>query len=88
MSMDHPDCLVLGTPSGNLTLEQLEPAGGVCDQCGHQREELAVVELAPVLSGFTICGPCLAEGLAILLGRRHVQAGGALEDLGPGRPTG
>lgn len=29
----------------------------------------------------TLCGGCVAEGLAILLGRRHVQAGGSIEGL-------
>ena len=28
-----------------------------------------------------LCGPCVAEALAIHYGRRHVQAGGAVEDL-------
>lgn len=28
-----------------------------------------------------ICGDCLAEALAILFGRRHVQEGGNLDDL-------
>lgn len=28
-----------------------------------------------------LCGACLAEGVAILLGRRHVAAGGELGDL-------
>jgi hypothetical protein len=28
-----------------------------------------------------LCADCLSEAIAILFGRRHVQAGGAVEDL-------
>lgn len=64
----------------------------VCDGCGAQQAgdgetDIALADVclrsragAPDLE-IALCGGCVAEGLAILLGRRHVQAGGDIGDL-------
>lgn len=58
---------------------------GACTGCGDTALrsvlpiEASSVDHAPF--PLALCGGCLAEGLAILLGRRHVQHGGAVDDL-------
>lgn len=58
---------------------------GACTGCA-DRQTRSVIQLdVDSVDGATfpldLCGGCLAEGLAILLGRRHVQQGGDVSDL-------
>ena len=50
-------------------------AAALCDVT--MRDHAGIIELE-----LALCGGCIAEGVAIMLGRRHVQAGGSLRDLG------
>jgi hypothetical protein len=81
----------LPTPGGDvIDLDPADEAGG-CNGC-HRDAELpgrVIVRLWDGPAGgartlklnMVLCGGCIAEALSILLGRRHVQAGGEVGDL-------
>lgn len=87
--MPRPNVLRV-TTSGGLdvalrALDDDERAASPCELCAIRRAELEVRVLndagTDVLEPLRICGDELAAGLAVRLGRAHVDAGGALDDL-------
>lgn len=76
------ECVGCGAP-GPVTAgeERIAVAGRALPPIGV--EDLVDVQIDQGRSGdtLTLCGGCVAEGLAIVLGRRHVQHGGNVADL-------
>jgi hypothetical protein len=73
---------------------EVRPGSGSCTGCRTKGGGLLELTVRGAVEGdrdaagaIDLCGNCLAEGLAILLGRRHVQAGGSIEDLRVPPPT-
>lgn len=66
------------TTAAGMALE-ISEADGACYGCDRPGKvaRVQVDESTDV----ALCGTCVAEGFAILLGRRHVQAGGTVDDL-------
>lgn len=72
------------TPDGRV-LEIGDVRPGDCIGCGDGEQRsvlpLSITTIDHQPFPLALCGGCLAEALAILLGRRHVQRGGELGDL-------
>jgi hypothetical protein len=70
----------LNTKTGRLDLDS---DVGSCTSCKKIDDVLEVAVIGGPSSGgvVLICGNCLAEGLAIQLGRKHVEQGGDVGDL-------
>lgn len=74
-------CGAPGPATGDGVREQAAGVRGALPPIGV--EDLVDVQIDRGQSGdtITLCGGCVAEGLSIMLGRRHVQAGGDVADL-------
>jgi hypothetical protein len=82
--------LRLTTPTGSIAMR--DAGQGECSSCGRHVDTTAQVYVhmgERELSIPRVCGGCLAEGLAIVFGRNHLEAGGRIGELTvppPARP--
>ena len=73
-----------GVPtSGGLAILEALAEAITCGVCDERTTALALTVTTDEGKGlsFAICGDCLCEAIAVQIGRRHVLAGGELEDL-------